>query len=555
MKKVLVILLAVVMIAGLAACGNKDDGAASSPAPGASTAPTTSTAPAPAPAPANPTASGSGVLVPGEIIEADESDDVKYADSIDILTEMNISTVDPYSTGGTSSACRVTYQMVYDRLTYFNTNTNEVVPELATSWETDDVQTFIFHLRDDVVFHNGDKFTAEDVVYSHDVAMENPGSLAFDQWRAVTEMTIIDPYTIKIVIQAPDSSFAYNLALPGGAIINKRAREADPVTGAWVGTGAFYVSGFDSDNYTELTRNDNYWGELPKTRVLNLRFIPEVASRAVMLLNGGTDVCLSVGPTDMPVFVDNPDFIIYGYAANTTHSLTFSMINPITSDLNFRLAVAHALNRQEIALVSTGIWAKPTEDGSFWGDSTPYRNTDIPLLEYDIEKAKDYLAKSVYNGEVMTLITGPDTLALGGEMMVEQMRVIGINVEQLAMDVPSLVPVTMYGDPNMQMLHFVGPFELDPSSARVMLYPEMSANRASYNNPEVNELLDKVLGIADVKEVEAIYKQIQLLVSYDIPQLSLYERIWTIVTNPRVGGININVDMNHDLRGIFMTEG
>jgi len=541
MKKALAILLAVVMIAAVAACGNQ---AAPTPAPGG---------PGTGAPPASPTANP-GVLTPGQVIQAPETPGAQYADLIEIISEMNVVVIDPQAQGGTASINRVTYQMVYDRLLFYDAVNNELLPELATSWDVSgDLLTYTFNLRDDVYFHNGDKFTAQHVVDTALAGREALGSLASDQWKPVRTVTAVNDTTVRFDLNAPSNAFAYNMAMPGGAIINKAAREADPVAGAWVGTGAFYVSDFISGNFTQLTRNDNYWGTAPLTRVLNIRFVPEVAARTIMVLNGDTDVCTSISPTDLDMFVAANGYTVYGYAANSTSSLTFGLLDPITGDLNFRKAVAHAINRDDIAVASTGNWAKPAPDGAFWGDSTPFRNTSIPQLEHDLDKAREYLAQSVYNGEVIDFLCGPDTLALGGLMIQEQLNAIGINVNFRSTDVPTLVGGSQYGNENLQLLHFVSPFELNPASARVMLYPGMSANRASYNNPEVNELLDKVETIADPREQEAIFKQIQLLVSYDIPQLSLYERIWGLVTDDKVGGIRINPDMNHDFRGIFMT--
>ena len=475
----------------------------------------------------------------------------QFADVVNISIEVAVSMLDPQSSGGTSSANRLLSQTVYDRLTYFN-EFQEVVPELATSWETNDAQTWVFHLRNDVTFHNGDKFTAQDVINTYKRALNDPASLAWNQWLEVDSVTALDDYTVEIVTKSPYASFAYNLTQPGGAIINQRAIDADPVKGAWIGTGPFYISDFVSGATVECTRYDNYWGTKALTKQMNWVYVPEIAARTVMQMNGEMDVTLSVSSEDNEMFVADPGYIVYSYAANTTHSLTFSMIHPITGDKNFRLAVAHAINREEAAIASSGRWAKPTQDGTFWGDSTPFRNTSIPRIEQDLDKAKQYLADSTYNGEQLEILTAPDTLTVSSQMLQEQLRAIGINCTVRTADVPSLVANSNYGDKNMTLLHFVSPFELDPSAAKVVLYPEYGGNRATYVNQEVIDLLDKVVGVTDPNEQRDIYYKIQEIVAEDLPQISIFEKIWTIVTNDRVGGIIINPDMNHDLRGVFM---
>jgi len=573
-RNISAILLALAMCFALVACGGGGNNTSNAPAPSTSNAPapSTSNAPAPststAPTPAQtgiesaaPVGQGGltvrGTAAPGTINGTigygqviDPLPGTEFEDVINMIIEVPYTVCDPQSAGGTASVNRLSYVLIYNRLVYFDVN-QVIQPELATSWETDDAQTWIFHLRNDVTFHNGDKFTAADVVYTAERSRQEPGSLAWDQWMGITSIKALDDYTVEIVLDAPYSSFAYNLTLPGGAIVNKRAIEADPVKGPWIGTGAFYVSDMVTGTSLQFTRNDNYWGPKAYTKTMNWIFVPEVASRTVMLLNGEMDVCLSVAPTDNDMFVDDDGYIVYSYAANTTHSLTFSMINPITGDKNFRLAVAHAINREEAAVVSSGRWAKVTRDGTFWGDSTPFRNTSIPQIPQDLDKAKEYLALSTYKGEQLEILTAPDTLTVSSQMIQEQLRAIGINCTVRTADVGTLVSESRYGDTNLTLLHFVGPFELDPTSVKVNLYPDMSANRASYNNPEVNALIDSVMAEPDPAEQQRIYYRIQELVAEDIPALSIFERIWTIVTNDKVGGIIVNPDMNHDLTYIF----
>jgi len=550
LKKITALLLVLVFCLALFACndstGDTGTGVGSNTGGGSTGGGSTNTPPPP-----QTGGTGDANLGTEDVIAPPE--EARFADVIDMLTEMNIVVVDPYALGGTSSANRVTYQMVYDRLVYFDTMTGNLEPELALRWESDDQQTFTFYLREGVKFHNGDTFTAQDVVDSCLIAQANPGTLAFDQWKAIEHITAVNPTTVRMTLEAPDNTFVYNISLPGGAIINKRARDLDPVEGAWVGTGCFYVSDFISGNLTQLTRFDDYWGTKALTRVLNLRFMPEMAARAIALQNGEAHISNGIGPMDMDIFVDNPDFIVYGYPANTTHSLTFGLQDRITGDLNFRLAVAHALYRPDIAIASLGVWCKPTEDGAFWGDSTPFRHPNLPQREFNQDLARQYLEASVYNGEVIELIAGPDTLTIAGQMIQAQLQEVGINVELFATDVATLVGLTTFGNDRVQLLHFVSPYELNPASARVVLYPNMSANRGNYNNPEVNALLDEVITLNSDAEREAMYHRIQEIVYEDIPQLSLYERVWTVVTNSRVGGVRVNVDMNHDLRGLFMT--
>lgn len=556
-KRFAAILLVLVLCFALAACetGTKTTDTGTPPVTSPTTSVSTSGGATPSTPPSGTAPSGTTardyVIPPGDIVTLPEG--AKVADKIDIVTELTVVLLDPLSSASTFTACAVQFNMIFDHLVY-RTSEGEYVGELATSWESDDLQNWTFHIREGVTFHNGDKFTAQDVVDTCELAQSDvaKGSNATDPWRDVVAISAPDAKTVKIELGIVDSGFIHKLSVPGAVIVNKAAREADPVKGVWVGTGAFTVTDFVSGDHSTLTRNDNYWGTAPLTKVVNFHAVPEVAARTVMQLNGDTDMNLAISPADLDMFAEDPKFNVYGYAANSTHSLTFGMLNPITSDINFRFAVAYALDRAAVAQAAGGNWNKINHDGAFWGDSTPFRNTDIPEITQDLEKAKEYLAKSSYKGEEVTLMCGPDTLTLSAQMVAEQLGLVGINIKLHSTDVATLVGASQYGNADTQLLHFVSPFTLNPNSARNILYPKGSANRGSYDNPAVSELIDKAPTINDPKEREAIYKEIQELVAKDLPQISLYERIQTIVTKSSIGGIIINPDMYHDFRYIFM---
>ena len=72
--------------------------------------------------------------------------------------------------------------MIHDRLLNYDIIAAEYLPSLAVRWYTDDYQTFRFYLREGVYFHNGDPFTAEDVVFTANLARDAIGSHANAQW-------------------------------------------------------------------------------------------------------------------------------------------------------------------------------------------------------------------------------------------------------------------------------------------------------------------------------------------------------------------------------------
>ena len=515
-KRMLATILVLAMVFVLAACGN--GGSQSSP-------PATSTAPG----------------------------GTQYADTIDIITEGSFAAIGPTLTGVTALFNRMVNILVYDRL-IMRTPAGDYIPQLATSWDlSSDMLTYTFKLRDDVNFHNGYKFTAQSVVDTVVTAHENAGSMASDSWRLVESANAVDENTVEIVLNAVNVEFLYYLTMPGAGIVNKAAIDANPVEGAWVGTGAYAVTELVAGDFATLTRNDDYWGDFQPTRVLNLRWVPEATARTIMMENGETHMCLNIQPEEIPKFAaDTANYTVYTKLGNLACSLDFNMNDPITGDKNFRLAVAHALNRAEIAEVASGQFGIPEETGTFWGHSTEFRNNDIPIIPFDLDKAKEYLAASSYDGGEVELISGTPNHNRAAEMIQEQLGKIDINVRLFQTDPGTLSPYVTYDNNQAQMVHFVNPFTATAASARSVLYPGGASNKASYNNPAVNELLDRAPSVADRGEREALYKEIQQLVADDLAFININYEVRNVVAVAAIGGIDTDPEQNHDFRGIYL---
>lgn len=540
-RRITAILLALLLCLALVACGNADDKTAdtttSSPPPASGTTP-------------SPALSGDNIVTGDNI--APPPEDAKFADRIEILTEMPLTMVDCYHPAGGGNGERAVYRCIFDRLV-IHTRDNEILPELATRWETNDNQTYTFYLRDDVSFHNGQKFTAQDVLDTIWWAQEyGVGSNGYEGWRDVVSSRAINDYTVEITLNDVNVDFLWLISQSVCSIINRAAREADSLWGLWVGTGAFRVVDQLANDHMTLERNDDYWGEAPITKTLNFQFIPEMAARAIMLQNGEAHMAMAVGPEDLQMFMDDPvNYTIFNGVHNLLWNLYLNTKNPITGDLNFRMAVAHALNIPEIAVVAVGIQAIIPSDGSSWGYAGEFRNTDIPLFERDLDLAREYLAASSYKGEPVVMMAGiPPNIAVQ-DLIAEQLGEIGINIEIYNTDNASIIAMDQ-NNPDTQIINGLSPFSGLAASARNMFLPTGGANRGKYDNQEVIDLLMRAPSVADRAEREAMYKRVQEIVAQDVYMLPLFYRMSPIIARSSVGGFAHESDHDCDYRWVFM---
>jgi len=524
-KRLFAILLALTLIFALVACNSGDKGGSSQ-------------APVAPPSESAPAATGGG--------------ETRYLDSMIILTEQPVNVLDTQHPAGTGGSNRAIYSMVFDKL--LTLLDGKYMPELAKSWDiSDDYLTYTFHLRDDVTFSNGDKFTAQDVLNTFELARAAVGTEAFDVWRTVDTLTAPDDYTIVLTQAEVDVDVLFRLNLPWASILNKKAIEADNLEGRWVGTGPYTITGFAAADFTDLARRDDYWGGTPPTKNVTFKWIPEVTARTVMMQNGEAQMNFNTAPEDMDLFLnDKEHFSVITFLANVDNTMMFNMNHPVCGNKDFRLAVAHALSLPEIAMTAGGIWEVPVNDGTVWGAGTEFRKNDLPLFEYNIDMAKEYLAKSPYAGEELELIASSPSNTRAIEMIQEQLGLVGIKTRLYPTDTPTLSTVAVYEDNKAELIHFLNVFDLNASSARNVFYPGRSTNRASYNNPEVTDLLDRAPKVTDEKEREAMYMKVQEIVYEELPYISLYYSTRIIVTPVGIGGMNLNADLNHDFKFVHI---
>jgi len=541
MKKAVAVVLSLVMcLALITACNDtttNTDGNTNSPgSPGTS---------APPPASVTPSVGWSATESP-----APPPVTANFAESIVISTDNNVITsIDVLSPASNTPGSNQTFTMIHDRLLNYDFFTAEYLPGLAVDWNTTDYKTFTFKLREGVKFHNGEPFTAADVIFTCNAAQNSPGTMASAQWGPIETIRAIDPMTVEMVLATVNVDFLFNMAMPMAGIINEKAVASDPENGSTVGTGAFKYFDFISGDHVTVERNDDWWNrvenggdrEIP-TRFITIRYIAEVAARAVAIQNGETQIALSLGSEDMHLFQNNPNYTIELQTSADPQGMSFNITHPPLDDINLRSAIIHGINREEATIVGAGDWGAPQsyDDGTTWGLVTPFRNNNLPGLAYDPELAKEYLAMSSYNGEVIEIAAAQATNIMAAESIQRNLAEIGINISINQTDLPTLN--AMYnawgttGVNTSQIVLLGWQFSGNPGCVRNIFSPSGTNNRSSFNNEEVNELLAQAYLTTDLAAREAMFHRIQEIVYENRIMMNVMWRIFGQVCAKGVGG-------------------
>jgi len=492
---------------------------------------------------------GGGVVVEGDAEDADE-----LMEEVQIIIDNNpIAVLNPHSPAANATSTGWALTMIHDRLIE-NIPGYGFQPGLALEYHTEDYQHFIFNLRQGVTFSNGDPFTANDVAWTIQHAQQHgAGSQASANWSSVAEVNVIDDHTLEINLDGIDVDFIFALTRPPSGILNERAIAADSETGFWVGTGAYTVEEFVSSDFVLMRRSQNWWGGLPPTELVRLRFVPEMATRTIMMQTGDAQLSFGTPTEDMQSFIDSPDFMVLTTTSNDPQGMQFNLNDSITGDYYFRRAVAHALNREEIAFGSAGLWADGNlTDGAYWGIGTEFRNTGIPLPEHNLDLAREYLARSSYNGEPVELIVAIATFIRSAAIVQMQLAEIGIDVVINETDPAGLSASAVYGGDHQMVIFFT---LITPSagSARAAFIPGGDQNRATFNDPRVTELLMEARGTGDVAARSAMYQEVQEIVAESLAFQNLFWRVFGNTAVNGLSGIRLHPDpSSHDFRHIFV---
>ncbi|MEM8569348.1 MAG: ABC transporter substrate-binding protein [Pseudomonadota bacterium] len=336
--------------------------------------------------------------------------------------------LDP-TAGAAAAIDEVTYANVFEGLTRFAPD-GTVLPGLAKSWEVaPDGLSWVFYLREGVTFHDGTPFTAEDVVFSFERAMEDGSLNAQKQlFDGINSVIALDDTSVEIGLDVPKASLLTNLAWGDMTIVSPASADGNATNP--IGTGPFVFSDWVQGDRVELERNPGYWGDPPRLDKVTFKFISEPTAASNALMAGDIDAYpVFPAPESLVQFEADPRFsVIIG----TTEGETILAMNEGQSpfnDIRVRAAIAHAIDRQ--AIIDGAMFGYGTPIGSHFPPHNPAFEDLTSLSAYDPDLARSLLAEAGYpDGFETTLTLPPPPYARrGGEIVAAQLRAVGITAE------------------------------------------------------------------------------------------------------------------------------
>jgi peptide/nickel transport system substrate-binding protein len=443
---------------------------------------------------------------------------------------------------------QVTNQITEGLLT-LNSN-NEIVPELAKSWSQSDDLTYVYEVRDDIVFSDGSKMTMNDVVFSFERYRNPDGGTYFSDFYAdVESISATGPWQLTIRLSKPSAVFKYIPAIGAGRIISKayyeqHAGDFGTPRGGIVGTGPFQYLSWTSGQEIVLKKNPNYWDTAKLAAniidTLVYKIIPNDTTRVMALQTGDVDFSVNVPPDMIDQLASSSNVTV---TSVDTYSLVFLAFNTQRApfdDVNVRRAVAHALNLPEFnrtIVKSAGTLGTVLPFGAaLYGENKAKWEQYLERSEsypYSLDRAKQLLAQSAYpNGFGAGVIVGEGSLASQRALFLQEaLKPLNINVEIIRVDGDMQDTYQMGGilDANGKRDYdlLFGGWEADYpdlNSNIEILYVSSQAgqdgyNAAAYSNSQVDDLIDAQRSELDNGRRFELQARFMDIVSRDVPYI------------------------------------
>lgn len=408
-------------------------------------------------------AGASTLWLPGSLALAQDGSRPTLTIAVDNLWA-NINTIN-----GISTTTRRFFPNIYSHLVERDYIADEqgltLVPGLATEWSRDG-KVWTLKLREGVKFHNGETMTAEDVAFTlgpERLWGETPFEPRGKTFTAgFVRVEAIDDLTVEIETEREDPYIPGKLTGYIGFVVPKKAyleMGVDAFGQAPIGTGPYRVTLFRSGEVLEMEAFDDCWSGPPPAQKLIWRIVPEFAGRMAGLVSGEFEFIANI-PTDQEAQLASYDNVTVARAlAGNYPAFAFNTRpdpedNPLV-DVNLRKAMVQAIDMDAIVQALFGDTTfHPAVPFNFpeYGDF--YDPEMVNPLPYDPEVARALVEASGYDGQVLrwhiTRQFYPNYEA-AAEIMVEQWRQIGVNVQAVILDNFELVYTRPYHLMNMSM--------------------------------------------------------------------------------------------------------
>lgn len=433
--------------------------------------------------------------------------------------------------------------------------TGEIVPNLATEVPTlenggisEDGLEWRVRLREDVKWHDGEPFTAEDVKFTLELIVDPD----FRAWRTsghdlVRDITVVSPTEISWRMEEPFAPYLSFLTetfiVPAHILAAAGNPNEAPFNLQPVGTGSFKWGERTAGDNLTLVANPDYHGDGPYIEELIFRYIPDMTVLFTQFQSGSIDV---VGRSY--ITQDNyeaaqalPDRQVDLVPAPSVESIYLNLERPQFQDPAVRQALYHALDRASI--IDVLYYGLPKATETFMPPQSMYYHDGLPSQEFNLDRAREILDEAGWmpgsdgvreKDGVRLEFTNSTTT--GAHLREQTQQFVQQTFAEIGvrMNIENMPAAVMWGDHwvlsqfDTVMVGITYLIAADPDVTNRFHTDAIAAqggngsNTGQYSNPEVDALLEKGARTFDPEERKAIYREAQEIIRGELPFLPLF---------------------------------
>lgn len=408
-------------------------------------------------------------------------------------------------------------QLVYERLIIFDEHMN-ITPCLAKEWDFLDDLTLEIKLRENVTWHDGEPFTADDVKYSIE-RMKDPNNLCVQasKYDTIKEVKVIDSTTLHITTIEPDPTMISKFGDTGMEIVPRHILESGKsLKSEPIGTGPYKMTEHIPDSHITYVKYDDYWDEgLPYFDKITARIIKGDTQKIAAIRAKQADIANITDMQHVQELEKDTNITVISNPSVTTLVALLNTTKKPFNDIRVRKAISMALDREEfLDVVGYGIGelSGPIPPANeYW--SLPKEELKQNYIQ-DIEGAKKLLADAGYPDgftcEVQVSPGHPYTIA-AGQVMQNQLSQIGIKCELQSLEWGLILDSARKKTFEIQFRPSIGKGDPDPYVYEIF-YTGASRNYTGISIPEMDELMLQARKTIDLTERKLLYDEIQRMV-------------------------------------------
>jgi peptide/nickel transport system substrate-binding protein len=423
-------------------------------------------------------------------------------------------------------------------------------PDLATRWTQTEPTTWQFELRSGVNFQDGTPVDAAAVADSLSRLLDvkvparsfNPKTIASVQ---------ADGSNVKITTTSPNPLVPLIMASPNTAILSKAAYQPSAINPIGTATGPFVMTADNVPQSVTLKANAGYWGGAVGLKNVEVRFVPDVNTRAALARSGEAQLVAPVAIANVPTLKSDPNLqVIQGTVPRTT-TMYLNNSKPPLNDVRVRQAIQSAVDVNSIASdVLEG--AVIPAVGPF-APGQPYAPRDAKVAAYDVAHAKALLADAGVEPSSITLSLWayperPDipTVAVAIQSMLKK---VGINVEVRVANYNSMEADALAGNFDMFIISRGYTSDInDPLNYFIADYGcKGSYGMAHFCSQDVDDLLAKAGTLSDTDARYAMYRDLAAQIQSQAVNVFLYHETAIEVQSTRLQNYKIHSLNNYVL--------